>query len=111
MLVFIVDTFRGRDNRILDAYFNVGLWSFCGSFGFLTFREKKWCTEEGDTAILMKRLLVSIKIILWEIDKPPEEGHIIDMVYLYFNSLNCTGIKGLNSCIVSSHYRGMASGL
>lgn len=83
MLVFVVDTFRGRGNRILDAYLNVGLCFFCGSFGFLTFREKKSCAEEGDTAILIKRLLISVKIILWEVDKPPEEGHIIDMVYLY----------------------------
>lgn len=62
MLLFVVDTFEGRDNRILDL--NIGLCFFCGSLGFLTSREKKLCAEEGDTAILIKRLLISIKIIL-----------------------------------------------
>lgn len=62
MLVFVVDILGGRDNRILDAYLNIGL--FLWFFWFLTFREKKGCTEEGDTAILIKRLLISIKIIL-----------------------------------------------
>lgn len=64
MLIFVIDTFRGKDNRILDSYLNIGLCFYCGSFGFLTLREKKRCTEEGDTAILIKRLLISIKIIL-----------------------------------------------
>lgn len=34
MLVFVVDILGGRDNRILDAYLNIGLSFFCGSFGF-----------------------------------------------------------------------------
>lgn len=41
MLIFVIDTFRGKDNRILDSYLNIGLCFYCGSFGFLTLREKK----------------------------------------------------------------------
>lgn len=40
----------------------------------------------------LQKVYLVIKV-LWKVDKPPEEGGVFHVVYLYFSDLICTGMK------------------
>lgn len=64
---------------------------------FLNFQENKLMYLRVKCSIFyyfyfLQKVYLVIKV-LWKVDKPPEEGGVFHVVYLYFSDLICTGMK------------------